>query len=62
MAQIEERQKTDWQPIGKLKFGGITKASMEYTNSGTDTTYLLFIKDIRDQPKRSLFQYHLQEY
>jgi hypothetical protein len=53
--QIEERETAGWQVIGRLKFGGITKAKMEYTVSGTDTTYLLFIKDVRDQPKDNYF-------
>ena len=54
-AQIEEREPADWKLIGRLKFGGITKAKMEYTNAGTDTTYFLFIKDVRDQPKDNYF-------
>ena len=54
-AQIEERETAGWQVIGRLKFGGITRAKMEYTLSGTDTTYLLFIKDVRDQPKDNYF-------
>ena len=54
-AQIEERETAGWQIIGRLKFGGITRAKMEYTLSGTDTTYLLFIKDVRDQPKDNYF-------
>jgi hypothetical protein len=54
-AQLEERESADWKVIGRLKFGGITKAKMEYTVSGNDTTYLLFIKDVRDQPKDNYF-------
>jgi hypothetical protein len=54
-AQIEERESADWRIIGRLKFGGITKAKMEYTVSGTDTTYFLFVKDVRDQPKDNYF-------
>jgi len=54
-AQLVEKQAGDWQPIGKLKFGGITKASMEFTNKGSDTTYLLFVKDFREQPKDNYF-------
>ena len=54
-AQIEEREAAGWQVISRLKFGGITKAKMEYTVSGNDTTYLLFIKDVRDQPKDNYF-------
>ena len=54
-AQLEERQAADWKLIGALKFGGITKAKMEYINSGTDTTYLLFVKDFRDEPKDHYF-------
>ncbi|MEO7309224.1 MAG: hypothetical protein ABIX01_02410 [Chitinophagaceae bacterium] len=54
-AQIEERQSADWKLIGKLHFGGITKAKMEYIASGTDTTYNLFIKDVRDMTKDNYF-------
>jgi hypothetical protein len=54
-AQLEEREAADWKVIGRLKFGGITKAKMEYTVAGNDTTYLLFIKDVRDQPKDNYF-------
>ena len=43
-AQIDEKESADWQTIGRLKFGGITKAKMEFTASGVDTTYMLFIK------------------
>jgi hypothetical protein len=54
-AQIEEREAADWQTIGKLMFGGITKAKMQYISSGPDTTYLLFVKDVREQPKDNYF-------
>ncbi|MES2775766.1 MAG: hypothetical protein V4722_16445 [Bacteroidota bacterium] len=55
VAQIEERQSADWKLIGKLQFGGITKAKMEYVANGQDTTYNLFIKDVREQPKNNYF-------
>jgi len=54
-AQIEEKKPADWQTIGRLHFGGITKARLQYIASGKDTTYLLFIKDVRDQPKDNYF-------
>lgn len=54
-AQIEERTPADWQLIGRLHFGGITKAKMEYIANGSDTTYNLFIKDVREQPKDNYF-------
>ncbi len=54
-AQLTEREAAAWQPIGKLKFGGITKASLEYKTVGGDTNYLLFIKDFREQPKDNYF-------
>jgi len=54
-AQINEREATDWQPIGRLHFGGITKASMEYKANEQDTTYLLFVKDVREVPKNNYF-------
>lgn len=55
VAQLTEKENGDWQLIGKLKFGGITKASMEYKNTGNDTTYLLFVKDFGEQPKDNYF-------
>jgi hypothetical protein len=54
-AQLIEKETADWQTIGQLKFGGITKAKVQYTASGSDTTYFLFIKDVRDQPKDHYF-------
>ena len=54
-AQLEEKQPAEWKVIGRLKFGGITKAKMEYTLGINDTTYLLFIKDVRDHPKDNYF-------
>lgn len=54
-AQLTEKEPGNWQLIGKLKFGGITKASLEYKSNGTDTTYLLFIKDQREGIKDNYF-------
>lgn len=54
-AQLTEKETGKWEPIGKLKFGGITKASLEYQFNGRDTTYLLFVKDFREQPKDHYF-------
>ncbi len=54
-AQLTEKEPGKWNLIGKLKFGGITKASLEYQNVGQDTIYLLFIKDFREQPKDHYF-------
>ena len=54
-AQLEEKETGNWQTIGKLKFGGITKAKLEYSASGSDTTYFLFIKDVREQPRDNYF-------
>jgi len=54
-AQLTEKETGNWQPVGKLKFGGITKASLEYQHTGRDTTYLLFVKDFREQPKDNYF-------
>lgn len=53
--QIEMKEPADWVLIGQLKFGGITKAKLQYINSGTDTTYMLFIKDVREEPKNNYF-------
>lgn len=54
-AQLTEKEPGNWQLIGKLKFGGITKSSLEYKHNGTDTTYLLFIKDQREGIKDNYF-------
>ena len=54
-AQLTEKETGNWQPVGKLKFAGITKASLEYQDIGRDTTYLLFVKDFREQPKDNYF-------
>ena len=55
IAQLEERSSAGWKLIGRLHFGGITKAKIEYLANGPDTTYSLFIKDVRDQPKNNYF-------
>ena len=55
IAQLQEKEPADWKLIGRLKFGGITRASLQYMNNGNDTTYLLFIKDVREQPKNNYF-------
>lgn len=55
IAQLDEREPADWKVIGRLKFGGITKAKLQYTNTGADTLYMLFIKDVREQPKDNYF-------
>jgi len=44
-AQIAMAEKMDWKPIGKLKILGSTMATLEYVESGRDTTYLLLMKD-----------------
>ncbi len=54
-AQIEEKEIAGWEVIGKLQFGGITKAKMQYTLSGTDTTYMLLIKDAGEQQQKKYF-------
>jgi len=54
-AQIEMRETANWILIGELKFGGISKAKLQYIHSGGDTTYMLFIKDVREQPKNHYF-------
>lgn len=45
-AQIEEIEvKTQWITIGELKWINTIKAQLQYTNTGKDTTYLLYLKD-----------------
>ena len=44
-AQITMAEKADWKPVGKLTSLGSTIASLEYRESGRDTTYLLLMRD-----------------
>ena len=53
--QLQEATPAEWTSIGKLKFGGITKAKLEYKTNGRDTVYLLFVKDVREHPKDNYF-------
>lgn len=54
-AQLEEKEAANWQTIGQLKFGGISKAKLQYNANGADTTYFLFVKDVREQPRDNYF-------
>ena len=56
-AQITMAEKADWQPIGKLKSLGMTKASLEYALSSRDTIYLLFMKDFTDRGENAESNY-----
>lgn len=53
--QLTGKEPGKWNLVGKLKFGSITKASLEYRNTCTDTTCLLFVKDSGEQPKDNYF-------
>src|SRR6218665_3311952 len=62
-AQIEMKESRQWTKIGQVKFGGITKASMEYVvDSPGDTSFMFFIKDVREQPKDNYFAIHFKGY
>ncbi|MEO7308276.1 MAG: hypothetical protein ABIR78_10715 [Ferruginibacter sp.] len=52
-AQITMAEKADWKPIGKLKPLGTIKASLEYSVSGRDTVYLLFMKDFTKRGEKA---------
>lgn len=54
-AQIEIREADAWTTIAELKTLGLTKAKMEYKNQGTDTTYMLLMKDVRKHPEKNYF-------
>ncbi len=54
-AQLEEKEIAGWEVIGKLQFGGTTKAKMQYIASGTDTTYMLLVKDAGEQDRKKYF-------
>lgn len=62
-AQIEMKESREWTKIGQVKFGGITKASMQYVvDSPNDTSFMFFIKDVREQPKDNYFAIHFKGY
>lgn len=48
VAQIEQLEKKDWTVVGELKSLGVTKARMQYLSYGNDTTYMLFMKDMKN--------------
>jgi hypothetical protein len=54
-AQLEEKESSEWQVIGRLHFGGITKARMQYTLNGRDTTYMLLVKDAGEKDRTKYF-------
>lgn len=54
-AQIEEQQSAKWEIIGELKTLGITKAKMEFIASGSDTTFLLLMKDMHRREDTDYF-------
>ncbi len=51
-AQMEELQSGQWTTIGELKTLGMTRASMQFTASDGDTTFLLFVKTCGSSRKR----------
>jgi hypothetical protein len=55
VAQIEEQQAREWKTIGELKTLGLTKARMQFTVSGSDTSFMLFMKDFTKQPENNYF-------
>lgn len=56
-AQITMAEKADWKSIGKLRTLGSTKASLEYSLSGRDTVYLLFMKDFTKRGEKAESQF-----
>jgi hypothetical protein len=54
-AQIEEQQSAKWETIGELKTLGITKAKMQFVASGSDTTFLLLMKDMHRHEDTNYF-------
>lgn len=56
-AQITMAEKTDWQLVGKLKSLGSTIASLEYRESGRDTTYLLLMRDFTKRGDNAELQF-----
>lgn len=48
VAQIEQLEKRDWTVVGELKSLGVTKARMQFLPHGSDTTYMLFMKDMKN--------------
>ena len=60
IAQIEMSEAQTWTTIGELKSLGLTKAKMEYKNQGMDTSYMLFMKDVRKHPENNYFAVHFK--
>jgi hypothetical protein len=54
-AQLEERGTSEWEVIGRLHFGAMTRAKMQYTLNGTDTTYMLLAKDAGEKDEKKYF-------
>jgi hypothetical protein len=52
-AQLEVMDTGGWTTIGALKTFGAVKAKMEYRAAGSDTTYLLFMKDFTKRDKNA---------
>lgn len=46
IAQVEEiKVTTEWTTLGELKWMNVTKAQLQYSTKGKDTTYWLYLKD-----------------
>jgi len=56
-AQITMAEKADWKLLGKLKSLGTTLASLQYIESGRDTTYFLLMKDFTKRGDNAEAQY-----
>lgn len=61
-AQLEMHEPAPWTTIGELKFGGITRAKLEYSANGKDTSYLLLMKDSEENRKNHYFSVKFKNY
>jgi hypothetical protein len=59
-AQIKMADKADWYPVGQVKSIGTLIAKMEYSLTGTDTTYFLLMKDFKKQQEVNYFSLRFQ--
>lgn len=54
-AQLEEKSRRDWTTVGELKYIATTRARLQYSAVGKDTSYILLFKDARKEFKDHYF-------
>lgn len=61
-AQLEVYETSQWTIIGELKFALSTKAKMQYSASGKDTTYMLLMRDAEKNRTNHYFSVSFNSY